>query len=52
MYSNSCMILNPVCGSLTSSRFNSLSFITPTPYHFLSLPLAFSIIIHNNLLSQ
>ena len=35
-------------GTLTSSSFNSLSFITPTPSHFLSLPLVFSVIINNH----
>ena len=44
-----CMILNRVCdGTFTSSSFHSLSFITPTPSHFLSLFLAFSVIINNN----
>jgi hypothetical protein len=33
----------------TSSSFISLSFLTPTPSHFLSLALAFSVIIINNL---
>ena len=33
-----------VWGSLTSSSFSSLSSITPTPSHFLSLDLAFSVI--------
>ena len=37
-----------VWGVLTSSRFISLSFITLTPSHFLSLTLAFSIIINTN----
>ncbi len=32
-----------VWGSLTSSIFISLSFITPTPSHFLSLDLVFSV---------
>ena len=33
---------------MTSSSFISLSFITPTPSHFLSLTLVFSVIINNN----
>ena len=37
-----------VWGVLTSSIFISLSFITPTPSHFLSLTLTFSVIINNN----
>ncbi len=39
-----------VWGALTSSSFISLSFITPTPFHFLSLPLVFSVIINKNIL--
>jgi hypothetical protein len=35
-----------VWGALTSSIFISLSFITPTPSHFLSLGLAFSVMIN------
>ena len=31
---------------ITSSNFNSLFFITPTPSHFLSSTLAFSVIIN------
>ncbi len=30
-------------GTLTSSHFRSLSFITPTPSHFLSVTLVFSV---------
>ena len=56
MYRNSMYDDPPsVWGTLTSSIFNSLSFITPTPSHFLSLALVFSVIINNigccNLLS-
>jgi hypothetical protein len=35
-----------VWGTLTSSSFISLSFITPTPSHFLSLSLDFSVIVN------
>ena len=35
-----------VWGTLTSSTFNFWSFITPTPSHFLSLDLTFSVIIN------
>jgi hypothetical protein len=35
-----------VRGALTSSSFSSLSFITPTPSHFLSLALTFSFLIN------
>jgi hypothetical protein len=41
-----------VCGSLTSSNFNSLSFITPTLSHFLSLTLSFSVIINKRSIQQ
>jgi hypothetical protein len=37
-----------VWGVLTSSSFSSWSFITPTPSHFLSVTLDFSVIINNN----
>jgi hypothetical protein len=37
-----------VWGVWTSSSFSSLSFITPTPSHFLFLDLVFSVIINNN----
>jgi hypothetical protein len=48
MYSNSMDdAQRSVWGSLTSSRFSSLSFITPTPSYFLSLALVFSVIINN-----
>ncbi len=36
-------------GTLTSSSFSSLSFITPTPSHFFSLTLVFSVIKNKNL---
>ena len=49
MYSNSMYDAQPsVWGTLTSSSFISLSFITPTPSHFLSVVLAFSVTINNN----
>jgi hypothetical protein len=35
-----------VWGDLTSSRFLPVSFITPTPSHFLSVSLIFSVIIN------
>jgi hypothetical protein len=41
-----------VWGTLTSSIFYSLSFITPTPSHFLSLTLSFSVIINNFFFSK
>ncbi len=48
MYSNSMYDDQPsVWGALTSSSFISLSFITPTPSHFLFLAHAFSVIINN-----
>ncbi len=34
-----------VWGSVTSSRLSSLSFITPTPFHFLSVSLTFWIFL-------
>ena len=37
---------------LTSSIFISLSLITPTPSHFLYLPLVFSVLINNNILKN
>ena len=37
-----------VWGALTPSSSSSLSLITPTPSHFLSLALAFSVIINKN----
>ena len=37
---------------MTSSGFSSLSFITPTPSHFLSLALDFSDLINNLLISS
>ena len=40
-------MLHPVWGDLTSSSFNSFSFIILTPSHFLSLPITFSIITNN-----
>ena len=47
MYTNSMYDDQPsVWGDLTSSRFISLSFITPTPSHLLSLALVFSVIIN------
>jgi hypothetical protein len=56
MYSKSMDDAQPsVWGALTSSRFSSLSFITPTPSHFLSLALAFSVIIgvkHQNVFTS
>jgi hypothetical protein len=48
MYSNSIYDAQPsVREPLTSSSFISLSFITPTPSHFLSLGLVLSVIINN-----
>ena len=45
MYRNSIHDDQPsVWGSLTSSSFISLSFITPTPSHFISLTLTFSVV--------
>ena len=38
------MVFNPVCEG--PWHFNSLSFITPTPSHFLSLTLVFSVQIN------
>ena len=35
-------------GTLTSSRFIYLSYVTPTPFHLLSVSLTFSIIINTH----
>ena len=40
-----------VRGALTSSSFSSLSSMTPTPFHFLSLALAFSVTINKEKLN-
>ncbi len=49
MYTNSMYDAQPsVWGALTSSRFISLFFITPTPCHLLSLTLTFSVIINKH----
>ncbi len=37
-----------VRGASISSSFSALSFITPTPSHFISLALAFSVIINTH----